>query len=71
MKTKIVGLILLVLAMALLACTAVTAQPQTYHWLLQTGEDGYILCAGGRWDVEVNGADSIHVVCVVTAEESK
>lgn len=36
--------------------------PVTYHWLLEEADDAYLLCVG-RLTVEINGDDSIHLIC--------
>lgn len=46
------------------APTATPEPPQTYHWLLEAGDDAWVLCSEGRFVVEVNGGDSIHLLCV-------
>lgn len=49
-----------------------TAVPETtHHLLLENTDDAWILCADGNFVVEVNGHDSIHVICQPQGGESK
>lgn len=71
MKKKLLELILIGLivlgtvgvALARPAPTATPYPPTTHYFLLNSQDDAYILCANGEFTIEVNGADSIHLVC--------
>lgn len=58
---------LFVLAVLLVAAAVVSAgdiaPDDTYHWLLYNSDDAYVLCAGGQFTIDVNGPDSIHLIC--------
>lgn len=62
---KLLLIIVLILVLTFLTSAAI-AETSSNHWLLYPGEDGYILCADGRFDIEINGDDSIRVICVGT-----
>lgn len=67
MKQKL--LLAMLVFMVLAAACATYAQTDeiktetTYHWMLENTDDAYILCANGNFVVEVNGHDSLHVIC--------
>lgn len=41
-----------------------TVTPTSHYFLLNEADDAYILCANGQFVIEVNGRDSLHLVCV-------
>lgn len=64
-KAKLVLLALffmLAMADAIYTAQAGVKQPITYHWLLNEADDAYLLC-NGSLVVEINGHDSIHLIC--------
>lgn len=62
---KIITLFVLVTLLALAAVVSAgdIAPDDTYHWQLNNGDDGYVLCANGQFTIQVNGHDSIHLIC--------
>lgn len=65
MKQKLIlaMLIFMVLAAACATYAQTDEVETTYHWMLENTDDAYILCADGNFVVEVNGHDSLHVIC--------
>lgn len=65
MKQKLI--LAMLIFMVLAAACATYAQTDevgtTYHWMLENTDDAYILCADGNFVIEINGHDSIRVVC--------
>lgn len=59
----LVVIFVLILVIGVGASPYAGKMPITYHWQLNNGDDAYILCANGHFVVEVNGHDSIHVLC--------
>jgi len=66
---QIVFLVIILLAMggvyaqARPAPTATPQPPTTHYFLLNQQDDAYVLCADGQFTIEVNGVDSIHLIC--------
>lgn len=63
MKKKITLIVLLIILLLSLVTAVYADRSNTYHWLLQNGDDAYVLCANGQFTIQVNGDDSIHIVC--------
>lgn len=58
-KASVVLVVLLLIAVGIVQALGGT----TYHWMLESGDDAYLLCANGDWQIDVNGADSLYLVC--------